>query len=65
MFSGSVYAKCFECGKHDEHGRPSVVKREGEVDKELVSDALGLVIFLDDIVNVLQNVQTELVAGVC
>ena len=48
-----VDAEGLEGGEHDEHGRPAVVEREGEVHEELVSGGLRRVMLLDDVVDVL------------
>ena len=47
-----VHAEGFEGGEHDEHGSPAVVEREGEVDQDLVGRVRGLVVLLDDVVDV-------------
>ena len=51
---GGINAESLERGQHDEQGRPSVVEREGQVDEHLVRSALGLVVLLNDIVDVLR-----------
>ena len=50
----SVDAEGLEGSQDDEDGRPAVVEREREVDEDLVRSALGLVVLLDDVVDVLR-----------
>ncbi len=53
MVVQAVDAERVERGDDDEDGRPAVVEREGEVDKELVAPRLGDVVLLHNVVNVL------------
>ena len=53
MLNGGIVTERLEGGEDDENGRPAVVEREGKVDEHLVRSALGLVVLLDDIVDVL------------
>lgn len=47
-----VATKGFESGEEDEDGRPSVPEREGEVDKDLVTEVPSVMVLLDNVVNV-------------
>ena len=51
----TVDTKGIKRSDDDEDGGPTVVKREGEVDEELVGIRLGCVVFLDDVVDVLEE----------
>ena len=46
-----IDAECFEGGEENEHGRPAVVEREGQVNEDLVGCIARLVMLLDDVVN--------------
>jgi len=48
----TVDTEGIESGNDDEDGGPTVVKREGKVDEELVGIRLGCVVFLDNVVDV-------------
>ena len=51
--SSGVVTEGLERGQNNENSRPAVVERERKVDEHLVRSALGLVVLLDDIVNML------------
>lgn len=47
-----VHTKGFECGEDNKDGGPTVIKREGEMYKQLVSDVLRRMMLLDDVIDV-------------
>ena len=49
----SVVTEGLERGQNNEDSRPAVVERERKVDEHLVRSALGLVVLLDDVVDML------------
>lgn len=53
-FDCGVDTKGLKGGENDEDRCPTVVEREGQVDKDLVRSALDLVILFDDIIYVLR-----------
>ena len=50
--SRGVVTEGLERGQNYKDGRPAVVERERKVDEHLVRSALGLVVLLDDVVDV-------------
>lgn len=46
-------------GQNGENGRPAVVEREREVNKELVGDGAGRVMLLDDVVDLRNSRASE------
>lgn len=52
MVGAGVHAEGGEGGEDDEDDGPAMVKREGQVDEDLVGGARRLVILLDDVVDV-------------
>jgi len=48
----AAYTEGVECSDDDENGGPTVVKREGEMDEELISVTLGTVMLFDDVIDV-------------
>lgn len=48
-----VVAERLEGGEDDEHGRPAMVERERQVDKDFIRSALRLMVLLHDVVDVL------------
>lgn len=48
-----VHTKCFKSGKDYEYRGPSMVEGEGKVDEKLIADALGGVMFFDNVIDVL------------
>jgi len=47
-----VTTECFEAGQEDEDGGPTVVEGERKVDEEFITQVVGSVILLDDVVDV-------------
>jgi len=52
LMAERVDAESLETGQEDKHGRPAVVEGERQVDEELIVQALGAVVLLDDVVDV-------------
>lgn len=50
---GSIDAERFERRQDNQDGRPTVVKRERKMDKDLVSGALRLVVLFDNVIDML------------
>jgi len=48
-----IYTKGLEGCENDENSGPAMVKGKWKVDKELIGEAFGSMIFLDDVINVL------------
>jgi hypothetical protein len=48
--------ECLEYGEHDQHSRPTVVKRKKKMHEEFIRKARRRVGFLDDVVDVLSSV---------
>lgn len=50
-----VYTKCLKSSEDNKNGGPSVVEREGKVNKDFVRDILRCVMLLDDVIDVLEG----------
>lgn len=59
MLLVGVVSKGFKGGEDNENGGPAVVEREWEMDEDFIGDALRLVEFLDDIVDVCNGRRDE------
>ena len=67
-----VNTKSLERGEDNKDGGPTVIKRKGEMDKQLVSHVLWRVVLLDDVIDVLEategyiyEVKTDKTYGHC